>query len=53
MCFRDMVRFVLLAKKCGWYTVRQAMIKQGYTLDNMVQVLANLLRLQGSEVKKV
>ena len=47
MPFRSLVKYVFLARRCGWYACRQHMLKQGYTMISIAAVLVCLLRLQG------
>ncbi len=47
MPFRTKVRLMLLADKCGWYSIRQHMIACGQSATDRAEVLAYLLRYQG------
>ena len=44
MPFRDLIKYVFMAKRQGYYIARQSMLKNGYGLQEIAIMLSNRLR---------
>lgn len=52
MTYRQLIKLVMQARRCGWYATRQHMIKTGVSMADRAYVLCCLLRIQGQQEAK-
>ena len=52
MPFRDLVKYVFMAKRQGYYIARQAMLSQGYGLNEIAIMLTFRLNQIAEEIGK-
>ena len=52
MPFRTFIRFVMMAKRQGYFVTRQHMIKAGFSLADISSVLSARLLMLGAEFQR-
>ena len=53
MPFRDLIKYVFMAKRQGYYIARQSMIKNGYGLQEIAIMLSHRLKQIELEEEKL